>query len=60
MKESIIKIVENLLKPRTIFAIMFYGTYCWLIFQKTTPPDGLTNIVLLMLAFYYGSKKNQK
>ena len=50
------KVLMALLKPRTIFAFMFYGTYCWLIYQKITPPDGLTNIVLMMLAFYFGQK----
>ena len=48
-----------MIKPRTIFAFMFYGAFCYLIVRQFPVPEALTNIVLMLLAFYYGSKSKK-
>ena len=48
--------MKDLIKPRTIFAFMFYATFCGLILGHINPPKELTEIVLLSLGFYFGNK----
>lgn len=48
--------LSEFFKPRTIFALMFYGTYCSLISIHKEVPDTLENIVLMLMAFYFGNK----
>lgn len=43
-------------KPRTIFAFMFYLTFCYLILKGITVPDVLISIVNLLMGFYFGQK----
>lgn len=51
-----------MIKPRTVFALLFYLTYCYLIISKVNPPEALTNIVVMILSFYFGTqvKKEMK
>jgi len=56
MKEAIVELI----KPRTIYAFMFYGTYCWLIWKGINPPEPLNGIVLLLLGYYFGNKNADK
>jgi len=49
--------MKDWMKPRTIFALMFYLAFLWLIVvNKTNPPDYLGQIVTLLLGFYFGQK----
>ena len=50
------KIVTELLKPRTLFTLMFFGTACWLIVNQLPVPEFLKNICISLLSFYYGQK----
>ena len=43
-------------KPRTIFALMFYATFCYLIIVDWVVPDILNSIVNLLMGFYFGQK----
>ena len=52
--------MKDLLKPRTIFAFLFYGTFCYLIIKQVEIPDALNHVVSALLGFYFGSKVNGK
>lgn len=56
MKEKISEVIINLLKPRTLFAFLFYGTMCYLILKGIEVPDTLNHIVSVLLGFYFGQK----
>ncbi len=53
------EVIRSLFKPRTLFALLFYGTYCTLIHRGVNPPDHLINIVLVILGFYFGNKSKE-
>ena len=59
MKEKIISALIDLLKARTIFAMMFYGTLCYLILKQLPIPDILNNIVSFLMGFYFGQKNKE-
>ena len=44
-------------KPRTIFALMFYGIFCYLIIRQFEVPPTLNTIISSLLGYWYGSKK---
>jgi hypothetical protein len=44
------------LKPRTSFALLFYGTYIYLTLKQHPVPEGLKTIVDLLMGFFFGSK----
>ena len=48
--------IKEILKPRTLFALMFYGTFCYLILMDKHVPDALTNIITLLFGFYFGQR----
>ncbi len=52
------------MKANTIFSGMIYGTWCFSIVMHviydTSVPQELTNIVLILMSFYYGSKIGKK
>ncbi len=50
------KLISEWLKPRTVFAAMFYGTLCYLILKQFTVPEILREIVSFLLGFYFGQK----
>lgn len=54
--EKLLKIFESLLKPRTIFTIAFFGTFCALILNQLEVPPILNSVVSSLLGYYYGEK----
>ena len=48
--------MKELLKPKTIFATMFYITFCYLILRGIKVPPELNTIVSGLFGFYYGQK----
>ena len=48
--------LKELLRPRTIFATLFYSSFCYLVVVHKEVPDDLENIVLMILSYYFGSK----
>jgi 5-bromo-4-chloroindolyl phosphate hydrolysis protein len=64
MKELLNKlvdaIIEEWLKARTVFAMMFYATLCMLILKGIPVPDILKEIVSFLMGFYFGQKQSTK
>lgn len=52
-------ILKELFKPRTIFAGLFYISFCRLIDKQLPVPDALNNIVLILMGFYFGQKSKK-
>ena len=52
--------MNNLLKPRTIFAALFYMTFCYLILKGVKIPPELNTIVSGLFGFYYGQRTKER
>jgi hypothetical protein len=53
-------VMKETIKPRTIFALMFYGTFCYLVLQEKPVPESLNNIVFSLISFWFGTKVGEK
>lgn len=51
--------MKDLIKPRTIFAFMFYGAFCYLILRQISIPQELNTIVSMLMGYYFGSRKQK-
>ncbi len=49
-------LIKEWLKPRTIFAALFYFTLCYLILNQFPVPEILKEIVSFLMGFYFGQK----
>lgn len=47
------------LKARTIFAFMFYATFCYLVVIGETVPQSLLSIVSGLMGYYFGSRQTK-
>lgn len=47
--------MKNLLKARTIFAFMFYATFCYLVVEGRDVPQALNSIISIIMGAYFGS-----
>ena len=56
IKDTFLKICKDLLKPRTVFTIGFFGTFCFLILHQVKVPPILNSVVSGLLGYYYGEK----
>lgn len=56
LREIEMKVISEWLKPRTVFAAMFYGTLCYLILNQLPVPEILKNIITFLMGFYFGQK----
>jgi hypothetical protein len=54
------KAIDELLKSRTIFTALFFGTFCFLIWQNRSIPDDLSVIVSTLLGYWFGSRTAEK
>ncbi len=52
--------MKNLIKPRTLFAFMFYGTVCYMFLRQIEVPEFLRNVVLVLLGHYFGKNSVKK
>ena len=52
--------MNDLLKPRTLFAALFYMTFCYLILRGAQIPPELNTIVSGLFGYWYGSKKKEE
>lgn len=59
MKEKILTIIEELLKPRTLIAFMLYGTFCYLAVKKIIGKEAVISAVTALMTFFYASKIGQ-
>lgn len=51
---------DELLKPRSIYAGMIYLTFCYLAAISKIEARFVVEIVMLLMAFYFGFKAGQK
>jgi len=63
MLKSVIKdlataIIQEWTKARTIFAMMFYTTLCFMLLKGFPIPDILKEIVSFIMGFYFGQKQS--
>ena len=42
------------IKARTVFAFMFYATFCYLVIAQLEVPQALNSVVTGLLGFYFG------
>ena len=56
MLNRLLIIFEKILKPRTLFTIAFFGTFCYLILNQLAVPPILNSVVSGLLGYYYGEK----
>jgi len=54
--ETFQTIITRILRPKTIYSLMFYGTLLGLCWYKINPPQELWNMVNLILGFHFGYK----
>ncbi len=59
MPEREYKIIIKLLKPRTIFAFMFYGVFCYLLLNEIKIPPMLNTIVSTLMGYFFGERVNK-
>ncbi len=52
--------MRNLLKARTIFAFMFYGSFLYMILSGAKVPPELNTIVSGLFGYYFGSRKQKE
>lgn len=50
------EVLIELIKPRTIFALMFYGAFIYMVIKGLPVPDALTGIVNILMGFYFGQR----
>jgi len=53
-------VLKEAIKPRTVFALMFYATFCWLVLNEKPIPESLNNIVFSLISFWFGTKVGEK
>jgi len=51
--------LADLLKPRTLFTIMFFGTTIYIMILKQPIPELLKTFDISLLAFYFGEKSTK-
>jgi len=56
MNKVIEDALKEWLKPRTVFATMFYSLFCYLILTKIEVPPILNTIVSTLFGYWSGSK----
>ena len=49
-------VLKEIIRPRTFFAFMFYGVFCYLIFKGRDIPDVLVSIVNMLMGYWFGSR----
>jgi len=59
MNKVIEDALKEWLKPRTVFACMFYSIFCYLILAKVEVPAILNSIVSTLFGYWFGSKKKE-
>jgi hypothetical protein len=60
MKELLDAITKEWTKARTIFTLMFYAAFLYLILKKIEVPPELNTIISTLFGFWFGQKQTQK
>jgi hypothetical protein len=48
------------MKPKTVFALMFYFSYTWMVANGMTIPDTLNGFVNLLMGAYFGERFSRR
>lgn len=51
--------MKDWIKPRTVFALMFYASCIILVYQGKVEPSIVVNATTLLLGFYFGTKTKE-
>jgi hypothetical protein len=51
-------VIKDICSSTTIFALLIYGSFCYLAVRGKISTEVITNVVFTLLAFYYGTKKS--
>ena len=46
----------ELFKPRTIIALLLYGTFCYLTIIRVIKPEAFIVVISALMTFYYSEK----
>lgn len=57
--DELTDVVQEILKPTTFFAMMFFSTFCFLVLKGIAIPDVLNNIVSMIVGFWFGKQSNE-
>lgn len=57
MKE-LLKRITNLLAIKSLLTMALVGTFCYLICTKCDVPEVLTNLLTMVVGFYFGTQSN--
>jgi len=58
LKALSLAIINEWVKARTVFAMMFYATLCYMLLKQMQIPDILKEIVSFIMGFYFGQKQS--
>ena len=56
ISQSVAKAIADLLKPRTIFAMMIYMTVCYLAIRQLPMSDIIADAFFVMMGFWFGER----
>jgi len=51
--------MNDYLKPRTLFATIFYSTFCYLCIRQLPIPPALNTIVSGLFGYYFGTRSEK-
>jgi hypothetical protein len=60
MKELISVLIKEWGKARTIFTMMFYGAFLYLMIKGTQVPPELNTIISTLFGYWFGQKQSVK
>jgi uncharacterized protein (DUF486 family) len=58
--KDVLKNLANLIKVKTIITLIVIVVFAVLAFRGTITPDDVMNIVLMVVAFYFGTQHEKK
>lgn len=57
--DKFLQLLEESVIVQACITLLVVATWCVMVATGQTPPDALTQVVLLVLGFYFGSKAQQ-
>ncbi len=59
MKE-LLKRITNLLAIKSLITIALVGVFCFLVTKQIEVPTVLTDVVMIVIGFYFGTQANRE
>jgi len=60
IKQFIEAIIKEWVKARTVFTLLFYITFLYLILKKIEVPPELNTIISTLFGFWFGQRQSNK